>query len=265
MLLPLAGRRLYYDLAGPESGPVVCFAHALASDSGMWAEQLPPLFAAGFRALRLEMRGHGGSDPVPGDATMDELADDAAAVVEALGLARVHFVGLSIGGMFGQAFALRHGTKLASLVLCDTIAASLPNAKEVWGPRVETVARANSLAPIAEDTMTRWLSDTYRQRNPGRWRQLHDTVAATTPQGYIGCVAAIMKFDWRAQLPTLKVPTLCLCGAHDPSGGPLGARRIASLIPGARYDEIAATHHLPNVERPDIFNRLLMDWLDAHR
>src|ERR1700732_1504224 len=78
MLLPLAGRRLYYDLVGPEDGPVVCITHSLASDSGMWAEQMPPLLQAGFRVLRLDMRGHGGSDPVAGDYTMKALADDVA-------------------------------------------------------------------------------------------------------------------------------------------------------------------------------------------
>jgi 3-oxoadipate enol-lactonase len=80
MLLPLDGRRLYYDLAGPESGPVVGFTHSLSSDSGMWAEQVPTLLAAGFRVLRIDMRGHGGSDPVAGDYTMDQLAADVATV-----------------------------------------------------------------------------------------------------------------------------------------------------------------------------------------
>ena len=70
MLLPLGGRRLYYDLAGPEDGPVVCITHSLASDGGSWAEQVPALLEAGFRVLRLDMRGHGGSDPVAGDYTM---------------------------------------------------------------------------------------------------------------------------------------------------------------------------------------------------
>ena len=78
MLLPIAGRRLYYDLVGPEDGPVVCITHSLASDSGMWAEQMPPLLQAGFRVLRLDMRGHGGSDPVSGDYTMQQLAADVA-------------------------------------------------------------------------------------------------------------------------------------------------------------------------------------------
>ena len=82
MLLPLAERRLYYDIVGAEDGPVVCITHSLASDSGMWAEQMPPLVQAGFRILRLDMRGHGGSDPVAGDYTMKTLAGDVAATLE---------------------------------------------------------------------------------------------------------------------------------------------------------------------------------------
>src|SRR5215475_11516068 len=98
MLINLRGRKIYYDLTGPEAAPAVCFTHSLASDSGMWAEQLPPLLHAGYRVVRLDMRGHGGSDPVSGDYSMGELADDVAAGLEFLGLGRVHFIGLSIGG-----------------------------------------------------------------------------------------------------------------------------------------------------------------------
>src|SRR5258708_31626818 len=104
MLINLAGRRIYYSLEGPEKGHVVCFAHSLASDGGMWAEQVPPLLAAGYRVLRLDMRGHGGSDAVAGDYTMEQLADDVAASPDFLGITRLQFVGLSIGGMLGPAF-----------------------------------------------------------------------------------------------------------------------------------------------------------------
>src|SRR5258707_15255133 len=91
MLLPHQGRRLYYDLTGPEEAPTVCITHSLASDGGSWAEQVPALLAGGFRVLRLDMRGHGGSDPVSGDYTMAALADDAAAVLAGLGVPRVHY------------------------------------------------------------------------------------------------------------------------------------------------------------------------------
>jgi 3-oxoadipate enol-lactonase len=265
MLLPLAGRRLYYDLAGPEDGPVVCFTHSLSSDSGMWAEQLPPLLAAGFRVLRVDMRGHGGSDPVAGDYTMDQLAGDVASVIEALGIGEVHYVGLSIGGMIGQAFAVNHGGKLKSLMLCDTLPATQPDAKTAWAPRMAAAGAADSLAPLADGTMERWFTEAFKRRNPQRWTQIRDTIVGTTARGFLGCAAAILNFDFVSRLPALKIPTLVVCGADDQGTPPEGNKRIASLIPGARYEEIADARHLPNVEHPAVFNRIMMGWLGARR
>jgi 3-oxoadipate enol-lactonase len=265
MLLTFDKRRLYYDLTGTESGPVVCFAHSLASDGGMWAEQVPPLLAAGFRVLRLDMRGHGGSDPVAGDYTMELLADDIAAALEALGLQQVHYIGLSIGGMIGQAFALSHGTRVKSLMLCDTMPQTPAGAKDMWAPRIEAVRRANSLVPLADQTMERWFTDAFKPRNPGRWRQIRDTVAATSPQGYLGCAAAILNFDFVARLPSVRAPTLVVCGAEDPGTPPAGNKRIAQLVPATRYEEIADARHFPNVEHPNVFNRIMMGWLAAQR
>ena len=186
MLIDLGGRRLYYDLMGPENGQVVCFTHSLASDGGMWAEQVPPLLAAGYRLLRLDMRGHGGSDPVAGDYTMAQLADDVAASLDFLGISRVQFIGLSIGGMIGQAFALAHGQRLISAMLCDTSPQTMAGAQDAWAPRIAAVKKANSLTPLADPTMERWFTDAYKPRNPGRWKQIHATIAATTPAGYPG-------------------------------------------------------------------------------
>src|ERR1043166_7296018 len=107
MLLSLNGRRVYFDLAGPANAPVVCFTHSLNSDGGMWVEQMVPLLAAGYRVLRLDMRGHGGSAPVEGDYTMDALAGDVKGALDVLGIAKVHFIGLSIGGRLPRAPA-RH-------------------------------------------------------------------------------------------------------------------------------------------------------------
>jgi len=265
MLINLKDRKLCYDLMGPDDGPVVCFAHSLSSDGGMWAEQVPALLSAGYRVLRLDMRGHGGSDPVDGDYTMAGLADDVAALLDFHGFEKVHFIGLSIGGMIGQAVALNHGHRVRSVMLCDTAPQSPPNAKEAWGPRVETVRKAGSVAPLADATMERWFTDAFKPRMPTRWKEIHSTIAGTTPDGYLGCAAAIMDFDFVPRLPEVSVPALVICGDDDQGTPPAGNRQIAELVPGGRYEEIANARHFPNVEHPEIFNRLMLSWLDAQR
>jgi 3-oxoadipate enol-lactonase len=265
MLLTLQGRRLYYDLTGPEDAPVVCITHSLASDGGSWSEQVPALLGGGFRVLRLDMRGHGGSDSVSGDYTMAALADDVDKALAVLGIARVHYIGLSIGGMIGQAFALAHGERLISAMWCDTLPASPQGADEAWAQRLSTVRNAGSLAPLADATVERWLTDAFKARHPGRWRQIRDTITGTTPAGYLGCCAAILDFDFVPRLPSVQLPTLVVCGADDAGTPASENRKLAGLVPGARYEEIAACRHFPNVERPDEFNRIMLGWLEAHR
>ena len=265
MLLPLQGRCIAYDLLGAEDAPVVCITHSLASDGGSWAEQVPALLAAGFRVLRLDMRGHGGSDAVAGDYTMAALADDVAAALAALAIPRVHYIGLSIGGMIGQAFALAHGERLISAMWCDTLPASPQGGREIWAQRIATVRGANSLAPLADATVERWLTDAFKAAHAGRWRQIRDTVIGTTPAGYLGCCAAILDFDFAPRLPELRMPLLVVCGAEDAGTPPAENRRLAGLVPGARYEEMAACRHFPNVERPAEFNRTMLGWLAEHR
>jgi 3-oxoadipate enol-lactonase len=265
MLLPLEGRNIAYDLIGDMAAPVVCMTHSLASDSGMWAEQVPALLGAGFRVLRIDMRGHGGSDPVAGDYTMSALAEDVVAVLDALAIPRVHYIGLSIGGMLGQAFALEHGERLASAMWCDTLPCSPAGAAQVWGERVKTVRDARSLLPLADATIERWLTDSVKSRNPARWRQIRDTIIGTSPEGYLGCSAAIQTYDFVGRLPSLRLPVLVVCGADDAGTPPEENRRIAELVRGARYEQIADARHFPNVEHPETFNGIMLGWLKARR
>ena len=116
MLLPLKGRTACYDLVGPEQGEVVVFAHSLAADGGMWTEQMPPLLAAGYRVLRIDMRGHGGSTPTPAPYTIDLLADDIVVVLDALGIkADVYAIGCGIGQ-----------SKEAKMLLCEALQRQVP-------------------------------------------------------------------------------------------------------------------------------------------
>lgn len=265
MLLDVNGRTIAYDLIGPDGARVVCMTHSLASDGGMWAEQVPALLSGGFRVLRVDMRGHGGSSPVSGDYTMSQLAGDVAGVLDALGIGNVHYIGLSIGGMLGQAFALEHGDRLLSAMWCDTLPSAPVGAAQAWADRMTTVRQANTLAPIADTTVERWFTDAFRPRSPGRWQQIRDTVVGTTPAGYLGCAAAIQNFDFVAGLPTLRLPVLVVCGAEDPGTPPAENRRLAGLVPGGRYEEIADARHFPNVEQPETFNRIMISWLSAQQ
>ena len=264
MLLSLDNRKIYFDLAGPPNAPTVCFTHSLNSDGGMWVEQLVPLLAAGYRVLRLDMRGHGGSAPVEGDYTMDQLASDVKGALDVLGIKKVHYIGLSIGGMIGQGFALANPDYLVSLCLCDTQPSTPPGSAGTWEER-KAVVRKSGLAALADSTMTRWFTDEFKQVNPARWREIRDTISGTTPEGSAGCMSAIQNFDYLDRLPTIKVPTLVICGDEDEGTPPDRNNLIASKIPGGRYEGIAKARHLPNVERPGQFNSLMMPWLGLNR
>lgn len=264
MLLAVGSRRIRYDLIGPEAGPVVCMAHSLSADSGIWAEQMPALLGAGWRVLRLDMRGHGGSDATE-RVTMEELADDVALVLDFLGVETAHFVGLSIGGMIGQTLGLRHGARLSSLMLCGTSPQAVPGGEAMWQARFAAIRAAGSVEPLADDAMDRWFTPAFKPRRPDRWKQVRNTIAATSPAGYVAGAKAIIDFDVLERLPQVRTPTLVVCGDEDTGTPPEGNRRIAQLIPGARYEEISPARHIPMMEHPEIFNRLLLEWLAARR
>lgn len=265
MNLRLGNRRIHFDVVGPPQGPLVCFAHSLSSDSGVWSEQLPPLLERGWQVLRVDMRGHGGSDAVSGDYTMDELARDTLKVVDCLGIAQFHFVGVSIGGMIGQVLGIHHHDRLRSLTLCGTSAEAVPGGRQMWAQRFAAIEAAGSVAPLADDTMARWFTDGFKTRRPDRWRQVHETISSTTPAGYRGGAAAIMAFHSLPQLQDVRTPTLVICGDEDRGTPPEGNRTIARLIPGARYHEMVNARHIPMLEYPEPFNRLLVDWLSAQK
>jgi 3-oxoadipate enol-lactonase len=264
MQVSLAKRHLYFDLLGKDEGPVICLAHALSADMGIWAEQVPVLLAAGWRVLRLDMRGHGGSSAGGYEYSMSELAQDVVTVLDRLALQSVHFAGLSIGGMIGQTLAIEHGERLQSLMLCDTAPTTIPGGKAVWDDRFAAIYAAGSLEPIADATMDRWLTPACKSARPARWAQIRSTVAATSVDGYVGGGNAILHFDVRSKLPHIRVPTLVVWGDEDPGTPPAGNIFIADHIPGAQRHIFSGARHVPMVEYPEAFSRVLMNWLESH-
>lgn len=262
MLLARGDRHIHFDLLGANDAPIVCLAHALSADMGIWSEQVSPLLAEGWRVLRIDMRGHGGSTPGAGDAySMSDLAADVIAVMDFLAIDAVHFAGLSIGGMIGQTLALEHARRLHSVMLCDTAPNTIPGGKPLWDDRFGAIERAGSVEPLADATMDRWLTPVFRTNRPNRWAQIRATIAATSVAGYVGGGNAILHFDVRPRLASIRTPALVVWGDEDPGTPPEGNKLIADTIPGAQRAIFKGARHVPMVEYPDVFSNAMVEWL----
>lgn len=263
MLTSVRKRRVHYDLIGDDDAPVVCLVHAMMADGSMWSEQVSALLKARFRALRLDLPGHGGSEASSATTSMKDLADDVVALLDNLRFEKVHYCGLSVGGAIGQALAIHHPSRLASLFLADTTVASAPGARAMWAERLKTVEAAGSLAPLADVTMGRVVTPAFKEKNLVLWTGLRDTILGTQVLGLSQCAQALQDYDFTQHLPNVRVPTLVVCGDGDPATPPAEGKRIAGLIPGARFAEIRDARHYPNVERPQQFNAILLEWLGS--
>lgn len=261
MLLRRGDGRVHYDWTGSRNGETVCLIHGLAADTGMWAEQVVPLADAGFGVLRIDLPGHGGSSTGE-DYTLDGLSLWVEETLAALEVGSVHLVGLSLGGIVGQAIALRKKRKLRSLTLCATLVSAPNDPAQAWRQRVRDIrAGAASLDAMADASLARWLSAQFREAHPRRWREIRETAAAVHPQACAGCVELVNTFDLWQRIPAIDTPTFIICGHDDPGSSPALAQRMADAIPGAGWAAIEGALHLPNVEKPQQFNAVLLDWL----
>ena len=248
--------RLHYCFEGEEGAPVLMFGNSLGTDLDLWADQVPE-FAAEMRVLRWDMRGHGRSSEVPGAYTIDELAGDALALIDELEIDRVHYCGLSLGGLVGQALAARWPQRLASLTLCATDCRI--GTHELWDERIGLVL-AEGMGALVDGILERWFTEDFRAHHPREVEIVREMVLATPPLGYAGCAAAIRDADLCGELANITAPTLCIAGRHDPVAPPEAMRRLADRIRGARLAVLEAAH-LVNVEARDAFDDTLRGFL----
>ena len=220
---------------------------SLGAAAAMWDPQLPVL--EGRTALRVDHPGHGAA-PV---ADVEDIADLAQRVLEAVDGERFSFVGLSLGGAVGMRLALDAPERLERLVLASTAARFGEPAQ--WLERAATV-RAYGLGAIVDAVLARWFTSSFDDVDTYRELFLN-----TDPEGYARCCEALSRFDVHDALAAVDVPTLVIAAADDPSTPPAEVELIARSIPNARYEVIADAAHLANVERPDDFNRLLEEFL----
>ena len=243
------------------SGEAVMLAHAIGLDAAMWAS-LAEALAPRLRVVAFDARGHGKS-PVPRRPyTLEAMADDAAALLDRLGIARAHWVGLSMGGMVGQAFALRHPQRLGRLVLANTTASYGPEAAATWPARIKLVEEGG-LAAIRDGVTGRYFSEAFRRASPGVVADTMERFMRTPVQGYLGCCDAIAALDFSRDLGRIQAPTLVIAGSADIGTPPAMSEALAAGIPGARLAVIQGASHLSALEAPDDFNALVEQFLAA--
>ena len=259
MKIRAGGLEINYELDGPARAPVVTLSHSIAADLTMWEPTLPALRER-YRVLRYDVRGHGGSEAAPGAYTLEQLADDARALLGALGIARTHWVGLSLGGMIGQALALRAPEHLASLVLCDTASTMPPEMKPVWNERIATVEAGGAGARL-DDVLARWFTPGFAQSRPDVVARTLAMIGRTSPRGFAGCAAAIRDLDFTERLPGIHLPTLLIVGEQDEATPPIASQFMQALIKDAELIVLPGAAHLSNVEQPEAFNRALAGFL----
>lgn len=253
---------VHHEVSGPADGPVVLLSSSLGTDLRMWDAQVPWLVGAGFRVVRYDHRGHGGS-PVPAPPyTLADLGTDALALLDRLQIPRAHVVGLSLGGMVGMWLAQNAPERVDRLVLCCTSARLGP--ASMWDERIATVTTGGTAA-VAAAVVERWLTATTRSRHPELARALVDTIVATPAAGYAGCCAAIRDMDLVPRLPAISAATLVLAGAADPATPPGHSRRIVEGVPDARLVVLPDVAHLATAEAPSRVTELILRHLGPDR
>lgn len=244
-----------YKDDGPRNGPTLVFANSLGTNLSLWGNVLP-LLPDGLRIVRYDMRGHGGSSVPPAPYTMGMLVRDLERLLDHLEIRNCVLLGLSIGGMVAQGLAIKRLDLVRGLILSNT-AAKIGQPK-LWHDRIAAV-ETGGLNAIVDGVMEKWFSRAFRTSpDVEPWRNMF---LSTPSEGYCGCCAAIAGTDFYTPTSSLRLPTLGIAGSDDGSTPPDLVRETVGLIPGARFELIRQSGHLPHVEQPARYAELVNGFL----
>lgn len=251
------GTHIHVQVEGPTTAPPVLLAHSLGSDASIW-DGLAMELAGRFRVVRYDSRGHGESDAPDEPYSNAMLAGDTLAVMDALGIAKASFVGLSMGGMTGMWLAAYAADRIDALVLANT-ATFIPN-KQMWDDTINR-ARSEGLQQIAAETLARWFSPAFQSARPAEFQHHVAMMAAMSVEGYAGSCAVLRDVDLRAAITTIDRPTLVIAGAQDMPAAIDGAKAMVEVIRGSRLYVVPDAAHLSPIENSAAFNRAVFDFL----
>lgn len=242
-----------YTVTG--SGPWVALSHSLACRLEMWDEEIRRL-SKRFTVLAYDSRGHGETSAPAGAYSLDMIADDIKGLLDHLGVRQSHWIGLSMGGVFGLATALKYPGIFSSIVLADTSSKLSDEGIAAFRDRVATV-RAGTMEAMVQPTLKRWFKDSFRASEPRLMERVGDWIRKTPLEGYCGTSAAIPTIDVTHRLGEIRVPCLVIVGADDIAMPPSMAQTLVRHLPDAQLVVIPDAGHLSNLEQPDAFNAAL--------
>ena len=250
------GVRLFYTLSGKTDGSVLMMSNSLGTTLDMWQPQLREMESR-FRLLRYDMRGHGNSELVEEACSISVLGHDVLALLDELRIDKVHFCGLSVGGVIGQWLGANAPERLRSLILCNT--AAKIGTPESWNKRIADVEQ-QGLASITEAVLERWFTPAFRLASPDAVAPFRAMLHAANPRGYLQVCAAIRDMDQRSLVQRIRVPTCVIAGEYDPATTLDDGRFLQSQIPGATLVPLPVAH-ISNVEAAAQFNRAVIEFL----
>jgi 3-oxoadipate enol-lactonase len=259
MQIKANGIQMNYELSGEKGTPVVVLSHSLSSSLLMWNPQMDVL-ETHFQVLRYDIRGHGLSDAPSGPYTLELLGDDVIGLLDALNMNKVHFVGLSMGGMIGQGLALNYSHRLRSLALCDTASIVPAEAQPIWQERIDKT-REKGMEALLEETMGRWFTPSFLKQNSPMLALIRKQFLATPASGYIGCAEAIRKLNYLDRLSLIKMPTLIMVGEDDPGTPVSASEAMHERISNSKLVILPSARHLSNIEQKEVFNTALLTFL----
>jgi 3-oxoadipate enol-lactonase len=243
---------------GPSEAPVLMMSNSLGTDLHMWDLQAAA-FAKHFRLVRYDRRGHGKSEAPNGPYSMELLGRDALAVMDGLGVKKVNWCGLSMGGMVGQWLGANAPERIDRLILSNTH--SFYADKQMWADRINGV-REKGLAGAVDATMERWFTKDFRERAPDQIAMMRDMFLRTPVEGFLGCCAAIRDMDLRGTHERITAPTLVIVGSRDPATPPAAGEEIQRRVKGAKLAAIDAAH-ISNLEQPQAYIDTVLGFLKA--
>jgi 3-oxoadipate enol-lactonase len=250
------GCPIHVVVEGRDDAPVLMLSNSLGTTHRMWDDQVKP-FTQHFRLVRYDRRGHGQSGCPQGPYNMERLGRDVVAIMDALGIKKMNWCGLSMGGMVGMWLGANVPDRINKLILSNTSAYFAD--KTPWNDRIRTV-REKGLKSIVNGNMERWFTKDFRDRAPHPLARMSEMFLSTPLEGYVGCCEAVRDMDHRDILAKVTVPTLVIAGRHDPATTVEAGEFIRSRIPGAALTLIDAAH-ISNIEQPHDYADIVLGFL----